>query len=350
MAEDAATGGADGRLPQRVAQHMVSKCLIRCWCLTGEDRVEYFDLRDRPRLNTDPPAKIMYRTADGDGGGFVPVEFAGALEAEWSLVEKRGCEAIRGVLGGRDVDDVRRTAILGLMSLHLLRSSETLGRFLMMIGDKGTELYDEVATGEDYRQALVETGMTIEEAQESADAAIRAPGGFMEGARADFARNMARWLSRFAEQLSAGGLLLRKAATDALVLGDGPAFLSPAGCLDCETTVMFGMLDRVHRCARHQESSAYSPLADWQCIMPLAPTLLAVAGPRIKDADTPLPLSGSMSDKANVMQCRRAQVRIVIPPGGKNRYLPIVNTHASFKPPVSNYRPEQPPESAQWHM
>ena len=120
---------------------------------------------------------------------------------------------------------------------------------------------------------------------------------------------MTRWLSRFVEELSAGGLLVRKAATDALVLGDGPAFLAPAGCLDCETTVMFGMLDRVHRCARHQGSSAYWPLAEWQCIMPLAPTLLAVAGPRIKDADTPLPLAGSMSDKVNVMQCRRAQVR-----------------------------------------
>ena len=329
---------------------MVSKCLIRCWCLTGEDRAEYFDLRDGPRLKTDPPVKIMYRTADGDGGGFVPVDFAGVLEAEWSIMEKRGCEAIRGVLGGCDVDDDCRTAILGLMSLHLLRSSETLGRFLTMIGDKGTEIYDEVATGEDYRQVLLETGTTIEEAQASADAAIRSSGGFMQGARADFARNMSRWLSGFAEQLSAGGLLLRKAATDALVLGDGPAFLSPAGCLDCETTVMFGMLDRVHRCARHRGSSAYSPLADWQCIMPLAPTLLAVAGPRIDDTDRPLPLAGSMSDKANVMQCRRAQVRIVIPPGGKNRYLPVVNRHASFKPPVSNYRPEQPPEYAQWHM
>ena len=144
--------------------------------------------------------------------------------------------------------------------------------------------------------------------------------------------------------------MLRKAATDALVLGDGPAFLSPVGCLDCETTVMFGMLDRISRCSQHQGSSAYWPLEDWQCVMPLAPTLLAVAGPRIKNADTPLPLARSMSDKVNVMQCFRAQIRIVIPPGSKDRYLPVVKTHASFRGPVSSYRPAQPPENARWRI
>ena len=67
-------------------------------------------------------------------------------------------------------------------------------------------------------------------------------------------------------------------------------------------------------------------------------------------ADTPLPLVGSMSDRVNVMQCRRAQVRIVIPPDGENRYRPVVDTHAAFKPPVSGYLPEQPPESARWKI
>lgn len=84
--------------------------------------------------------------------------------------------------------------------------------------------------------------------------------------------------------------------------------------------------------------------------MPLAPQLLAVTGPRIKDADTPLPLVGSMSDRVNVMQCRRAQTRIVIPPGTQNRYQPIIDTHTSFKPPVSAYPPQQPPEDAHWKL
>ena len=348
--EMAATGETAREASPRVDQHMVSKCLIRCWGRTGEDRVEYFDLRNGPRFRTAAPANVMYRTADGEGGGFVPVEFAGALEVEWSQLERHGCEAIRAVLRGDSVDDDRRDAILGLMALHLLRSSETLGRFLMIVGDRATELHAEVATGDDYRQVLVETGMTVEEAQEVADAAIRSPDGFVQRARADFAGNMTRWLERFIEGLSAGGLLLRKSDTDVLVLGDGPAFLSPMVCLECETTVMFGMLDGVLRCSRHAGFSAHWPFADWLCWMPLAPRLVAVAGPRIKDADTPLALVGSMSDRVNVMQCRRAQVRIVIPPGGENRYRPVVDTHASFRPPVSGYLPEQPPEDARWKI
>lgn len=266
------------------------------------------------------------------------------------MIEQRGCEAILHVLVGGDVDDDRKGAIFGLMALHLLRSSEFMGRFLMMIGDKATELYDEVAIGEEYQHVLMETGMTLEEAQETVDAAIRSPGGFFQRLRVHFAKHLSRWLSQVVKELSDGGLLLRKADTDALVLGDGPAFLSLAGCLNCETTVMFGMLDQIHRCPLHQEVSAYWPLADWQCMMPLAPTLLAVVGPRIKDANTPLPLVGSMSDKVNVMQCRRAQFRIVIPQGGQSRYLPLVNSHASFNPPVSHYRPLQPPENAQWSV
>ena len=329
---------------------MVSKCLIRCWGRTGEDRVEYFDLRNGPRFKTAAPAQIMYRTADGQGGGFVPIEFAGSLEAEWSKVEKRGCEAIQAVLEGDGLDDDRRDALRGLMALHLLRSSETLGRFLMIVGERATELHAEVATSDDYRQVLVETGMTVEEAQETADAAIRSRDGFVQTARADFAGNMTRWLERFVKELSAGGLLLRKSDTDVLILGDGPAFMSPGDCLSCETTVMFGKLDEVRRCDRHTGFSAHWPFADWLCWMPLAPPLLAVAGPRIKDAETPLPLVGSISDRVNVMQCRRAQVRIVIPPGGENRYRLVIDTHASFKPPVSGYLPEEPPEDARWKL
>ena len=328
----------------RIDQHIVSKCLIRRWSRTGKGPVQYFDLRNGPRLKTAAPKQIMYRTADGQGDGFVPVDFAGSLETEWSLVEKHGCEAIQAVLRDGTVDDDRRTAIRGLMALHLLRSSETLGRFLMIVGDRAT------ATGDDYRQVLVETGMTVEEAQEAADAAIRSPDGFVQGARADFAGKMTRWLERFVEELSVGGLLVRKSDTDALVLGDGPAFLSPRDCLDCETTVMFGELDSVRRCDRHTGFSAHWPFADWLCWMPLAPQLLAVTGPKVKDADTPLPLVGSMSDRVNVMQCRRAQMRIVIPSGGQNRYRPVIDTHASFKPPVSSYPPEQPPEDAQWKL
>ncbi len=127
-------------------------------------------------------------------------------------------------------------------------------------------------------------------------------------------------------------------------------FLSSGDCLNCETTVMFGKLDEVLRCARRTGFSAHWPTADWLCWMPFAPPLLAVAGPRIKDTDTPLPLVGSMSDRVNVMQCRRAQVRIVIPPGSENRYRPVVDTHAFLKPPVSGYLPEQPPEDARWKI
>ena len=54
----------------------------------------------------------------------------------------------------------------------------------------------------------------------------------LQRARADFAENMTRWLGRFVEELSAGGLPLHESDTDTLVLGDGPAFLSQRDCLD----------------------------------------------------------------------------------------------------------------------
>ena len=41
---------------------------------------------------------------------------------------------------------------------------------------------------------------------------------------------------------------------------------------------------------------------------------------------------------------------MVIPPGGEIRYQPVVDTHASFKPPVSGYLLEQPPEDTRWKM
>lgn len=290
----------------------------------------------------------MYRTADGHGNGFVPLESAVALESEWGQIENRGCEAIRHVLRNGEVDSGHKAAIIGLMALHLLRSLETLGRFLKVSGDAANKLYNEVATRDDYRRLIEDTGLTVGEAQKLVDRAIRAPSGFIRNSHAHFAVVISKALSIFVEKLSAGGLILRTASS--LMLSDSPAFLAPMGCLKCESTVMFSQLDDVQRCDRHQGTSALFSPADWQCLMPLAPTLLAIAGPRIKDESRVLPAIESLSDSVNVMQCRRAQARIAMPPNGENRDLLVVGKYASFAEPVSNYVPVSVPDSARWRM
>ena len=335
---------------EKVDQHMVSKCLIQNWCEIGSEQVEYLDLRDGPRYRRAAPSQVMYRRSDNKGQGFVPVAYAAELEQSWGVVEKKARDAIQAVLSRTLIDDERRQAILDLMALHLLRSSEVLGRFLALQGEAANQVYDDVALSEEFKQILVETGMSLDEAEGAADAGIRAPDGLIQHTRKTFAETLPRWLDRYRAELASCGLILRKSETGGLMLGDGPAFISVGTCLECETTAVFGMLDRVVRCRLHAGVSAFWPRHDWYCWMPLSPEVVAQASPRVKDCDEMLRCFESQVDNLNKMQCRRAQFRVVIPAGSKNRSEPIVRQHAEDRHPRHSYKKAgTPPQSERWN-
>ena len=99
------------------------------------------------------------------------------------------------------------------------------------------------------------------------------------------------------------------------MLGDGPAFISVGTRLECETTTMFGMLDRVVRCRLHAGVSAFWPHHDRYCWMPLFPDVVAQASPRVQNSDGMLRCFESQVDNLNKIQCQRAQFRVGDPCG-----------------------------------
>ncbi len=316
---------------------MVSQCIIRNWC-GARELVEYFDLRNGPRHMRKHVGQIMYRSSDDRGQGFVPVAYAPELERCWTCVENRGCKAIRAVECVTSVDEDCRQAILALMALHLLRSSEVLSRFLILQGEIANKFYDEVTMGEEFKQVLVDTGMPLHEAEDWVDAAIRAPDGLIQGMRKTFAENLSIWLDRYQAELSSCGLILRKSERALLMLGDGPAFMSIGTCMNCETTTQFNMLDKIARCRLHSGVSAFWPPRGWHCWMPLSPQVVAQASPRIQDCDEMQPCFESQIEDLNRMQCQRARFRVVVPVGSERRFEPFVRQHGKDKHPKQSYK------------
>lgn len=322
---------------KKIDQHMVSKALIKNWCAPPSRLVEYFDLRNGPRYRTAThPSQIMYRRSDDAGQGFVPVTYASELEQSWRMIEDEADKKIQAVLSGVAIGDSHRRAILDLMSLHLLRSSETLGRFIGMQGKAANEAYDDVTSEDEFMQILLDTGMSHEQAETAVDRAIRDPDGLIQNTRRYFAENLPRWLDRYRDCMAACDLILRKSETGSLMLGDGPAFLSVGTCLECETITMFGMLDKITKCSVHSDVSAF--WSGWHCWMPLSPDVVAQASPRVRNSDEMLPCFEFQTNGLNKMQCQRAQLRVVIPPGSRDVSEPFVQQYATFKPPKHPYK------------
>ena len=115
----------------------MSQFIIKNWA--GDDgQVEVFDLRrwDTTRVS---PSGIMFVRSDDTGGGIVPPEYAGALEGDWSLIESKAADALDDDPSTLAIDPERRQALLDLMALHLLRSSEMLGVQTGVIAQRRSE-------------------------------------------------------------------------------------------------------------------------------------------------------------------------------------------------------------------
>ena len=135
-------------------QHLVSQFVIKNWA--GDDgQVEVFDLR---RWNTrrELPGSIMFVASDDAGKGIVPVEFAQTLESDWSLIESYAADALEGDCSTLGADSERRQAVLDLMALHLLRSSEMLAVQTGLIAQEAAKVLRGVQTDKEW-------GRTIEE-------------------------------------------------------------------------------------------------------------------------------------------------------------------------------------------
>ena len=148
----------------------MSQFIIKNWA--GDDgQVEVFDLR---RLDTTrvSPSGIMFVRSDDTGGGIVPPEYAEALEGDWSLIESKAADALDDDPSTLAIDPERRQALLDLMALHLLRSSEMLAVRTGLVARGAARVLHEAQADEEWDRIL-EDGMSHEEALRSADAVIR---------------------------------------------------------------------------------------------------------------------------------------------------------------------------------
>ena len=359
--DDYAPGGAgaeptndDGQKPKKINQHLVTECLIKRWAHDSTGLVQHVDLRADYKVKQKPPGSIMYLPTTEEAAGFVPFDHAQRLEPEWSrTIEQAGCEAIVDLLAGSSLGD-NRAAILNLIALHLLRSSETRCRFNMTQGRRANELLEDDPVFEEFRQAMTEDGMSAAEAEDMIDQAIRSPGGFAESSHRSFAENLPQRLNEYRKYLSECGLLVRKTDSPILLLGDGPAFLTAGTCFECETTTMFNMLDGIKRCPAHVGRHSFE--SGWHAWMPLTPELVAQASPRIPIQPAPLQTESlrcfpSQAEGINKMECQRAQFRVAIPPGSEQRNVPLVRLHARPAPQgVSAYKRETPPPDVMWRQ
>ena len=309
----------------------MSQFIIKNW--TGDDgQVEVFDLR-RWDTRRELPGSIMYVVSDDEGRGIVPVEFAQALETEWSFIESQAADALAGDCSTLGADPERRQAVLDLMALHLLRSSEMLAGQTRLIAQGAAEALHEAQADREWDRRLEETGISHEEALRSADAAIRnADVGLVSKQRRRIAETLPEYLDRYRTLLRGCGLRLhRPKKSRGFLLGDGPAFLSPTGRLRRESTALFGRIRSAGR-GVHLDGD------EWRCWMPLTPRVMAVAGPRVLSCSGVRPLASQVVRQFNAQQCWRAQFRVVLPPHHVDRAREFVEQHARpTPPPVSEY-------------
>ena len=275
----------------------------------------------------------MYVASDDEGRGIVPPEFGGEREAEWRDIENKASQALDGEPPILAVDPERQQALLDLMALHLVRSSETLASQNRRIAHRATEMLHEVERDPEYQAILRTEGMSPERGRQTIDEAIRHTDvGFLPGLHREFAFSLPSLLESHRERLHECGVRLhRPKRQTGFLLGDGPAFLSTAGRLGGRTTTLFERLGQI---------AHGSPLDgdEWCAWMPLTPRLLAVAGPRVLSCAEVRPLAQQYVDQFNIEQCRRSQFRVVLSPDDLARAKEFVQQNATRTPaPVSAY-------------
>lgn len=314
----------------------MSQFVIKNWA--GDDgRVEVFDLR-RGHTTREAPSGINYVRSDDTGSGIVPPEFAEALEGDWSVIEGTAVDALGDEPSTLAIDPERREALLDLMALHLIRSTEMFAVLIGLIARGAAEVLSQAQAGEEWDRILEETGLSHEEALRSADLVIRHADpdiGLVSKQRRTVAVKLPKYLEWYRTRLRGCGLQLhRPKGAGRFLLGDGPTFLSPTSLLGGETTALFGRIKEVAR-GIHLDGD------EWCCWMPLTPRVLAVAGPRVPSCAGVRPLASQVVRQFNIEQCRRAQFRVVLPPDQVDRARRFVEKHASPTPAPANVYPLQ---------
>ena len=275
----------------------------------------------------------MYVASDDEGRGIVPPGFGPEREDDWKPIESKAAEALSDDPTTVGVDPERRQALLDLMALHLLRSSEALASDNRLVADQAARVLHDTERDPDYQAVLRSEDMSPEEGRQTIDLAIRnADIGLLPRLHQQFATSLPDLLNGYRDRLQECGVrLYRPERQTGILLGDGPAFLSTTGRLGNTTTTLFGRLGEI---------AHGSPLDndEWCAWMPLTPRLLAVAGPHVLNCDGVRSMAAPNVDQFNIEQCRRAQFRVVLPPDHSDRVREFVERHATrTPPPVSAY-------------
>ena len=324
--------------PGKVKQPLVSKFLIGRWA-DSTGKVEVFDLRRWGPVRA-APAAICFVRSDASGKGFVPLEHAAGLEQEWGAIESSAAQALAGDVAELAADPARRRAVLDLIALHLVRSSEMRAAQIEIVASLAAKTLDDAQKDPRWGQILKEVGMSRSEGLRTVDAFLRdRHGGFVPSARSDTAGRLPHFLGFYREQLERCGLrVCRPKRAGGFMLGDGPAFLSAStrpGRL--ESTALFGrLIDGAGGVLARDDA--------WYAHMPLGPRFLAVAGPHVTTCRGVIPLSGDVVRRANVVQCARSQFRVVIPLCGADSARRFVKQHAAPTPDPACLYPFDPPD------
>ena len=275
----------------------------------------------------------MYVASDETGRGIVLPEFGQAREREWRDIENEAANALSDEPSTLGADSERRQALLDLMALHLVRSSETLAFYNRLVADQATKMLQEVERDPEYHQVLRSEDISPEKGRQTIDLAIRhANTGLVPRLHHEFAVTLTRLLDDYRERLRDCGVRLQRPKRQAgFLLGDGPAFLSTTYRLGDTTTTLFRRLDEIAQ-RSHLNGD------EWCAWMPLNPRLVAVAGPRVLSCAGERPLASQLVNQFNAQQCGRAQFRVVLPPDDVAQAREFVKQYARpTPPPVSAY-------------
>ena len=278
--------------PRLRKQHLVSETLLRGWTVGGELSVVKLLYHGGPRIRSIGPGGVARER------GLTSRLTVDEIEDAWSGIETLAGKALPRVRQGVGLDDAETVqATKDLMCLHLTRSYEMLD-----VWDRVKEENHEVrqldALIEDdeamRRDFLERRGLHIvgseglvehrEEWQQWKEANLKSV----------FSERLIKMYRRAKKYIADAGLeVWNTARGDELVIGDCPAFTMSA---DGEG---IGMDDGVSM----GEAATI--------VMPLGPDALAGLGQQNRS----LTLTSALTEKFNLIQCRRARKQVVCRPG-----------------------------------
>lgn len=275
-------------------QHLVSETLLKGWTVDGEMSVVQRRCHGSPKIVSVGPGGVAYER------GLTSRFTVDEIEDAWSAIETPAGKALPKVRKGTGLDDADTVqAIKNLMCLHLTRSYETLGFWnRIRVENHEVRLLESILEDDEALKRYIfdQTGLHVvgsealtahrEEWRQWKDATLKKV----------FSQRLVKIYHRARRHFADAGLeIWNTTPGDELVIGDCPAFTVSA---DGER---FGM-------------DAGVTISDAATIvMPLGPYTLAGLGPQNRR----LTLASGLTEKFNLIQCRRARKQIVCRPGSE---------------------------------